>query len=176
MDQNRSWEANRSSATQQISRILWNVKVYYRIRKSPPFVPVLSQIDPIHISQPTSRIYIFVSSICVSVFQVVSFPQISSLKPCMHLSSPSCVLHSLSIPVFLHYHPNDIRWEVRSMNLPVTSSLRSKYPPYMLFSKTLSLCFSLDVSSYSNSLCWPVLYVLQSFLQCGNVFGSLMIP
>jgi hypothetical protein len=35
------------------------------------------------------------------VFQVVSFPQVSPLKPCMHLSSPPYVPHVLPISVFL---------------------------------------------------------------------------
>ena len=35
------------------------------------------------------------------VIQVVYFPQVSSLKPCMHLSSPPHVLHDLPISVFL---------------------------------------------------------------------------
>jgi hypothetical protein len=38
MQQNPSWEANRSSASQGIPRI----------HNSPPHAPILSQIDPVH--------------------------------------------------------------------------------------------------------------------------------
>ena len=50
MERSHFWEANRFSASQEISRIVWNPKIRYCIHKRPPPVPILSQLDPVHIS------------------------------------------------------------------------------------------------------------------------------
>jgi len=42
------WEANSSSDSQNIHRILYNMNVYYRVHKSTPLVPTVSHMNPVH--------------------------------------------------------------------------------------------------------------------------------
>jgi hypothetical protein len=41
-----SWEANRSLASQEIPRILYNPKIHYSTHKRPPPIAILGQINP----------------------------------------------------------------------------------------------------------------------------------
>jgi hypothetical protein len=52
VDQSPSWEANSYSASQKIPRFLWYQKVLCRVCTSPPPVPVLRQMNSVHISPP----------------------------------------------------------------------------------------------------------------------------
>ena len=102
MEQSPSWEANRYS---KIPRILWNLKVHYRVHKSPSPVTILSQIESVYHPFPhhsTSRRTILISSsylrLCISNGL---FPSGFLTKT---LYAPYCtpyVPHVLPISVFL---------------------------------------------------------------------------
>jgi hypothetical protein len=47
MEQSPSWKANQYSASPEITSILCNPKVHYRIHNIPPTDPILSQINPV---------------------------------------------------------------------------------------------------------------------------------
>jgi len=57
---NPSGETNRFAASQEITHILWNLKVHYCTHTCPPPVSILSQLDPVH--APTSWRSIFILS------------------------------------------------------------------------------------------------------------------
>jgi hypothetical protein len=96
-------QADTSSASQDLARILWNPQVHYRSHKHPPAVPILSQINPVHAFLPhflKIHFNIILPSMrrsCKWYFSLRSPPP----KPCMHLCRLPYVLHALPISFFL---------------------------------------------------------------------------
>jgi hypothetical protein len=62
MELNSSWEAVYCAATQELPSILWNMKVHYRVHKSPSLVSILSQIDPVHTTPDYLRSILILST------------------------------------------------------------------------------------------------------------------
>jgi hypothetical protein len=60
MEQSPSWEANNFSASQEIPRISWNLKVHYGIHKRPAPVPVLRQTNTVQPPHTTSCRFVLI--------------------------------------------------------------------------------------------------------------------
>ena len=77
LEQTPSWEANKSSANQEIPYILRNPKVYYRIQKRPPPVRILGHSNLVH--DPILFLKSLLLLLLLSSHLLLSFP--SGLLP-----------------------------------------------------------------------------------------------
>jgi hypothetical protein len=89
-----SWEGANCAAIQDLPILFWNPKVHYHVHKSPPLVPILSQIDPVH-TTPSCLSKIYFNIVHILVFLVVSF--LLAFPPISYKlsSSPPFLLHAL---------------------------------------------------------------------------------
>jgi hypothetical protein len=116
------WEANSHWGSHEILRLLWNPKVRYC--QSPPLVPILSQMNPVHTF----------SSYFSNIHSYIIFPSIPrssewSLTPSvfqtktLHISqlSRACYMLHPSHPLWFD-HFNDILWSIHVMKLLIMQS------------------------------------------------------
>ena len=163
MEQSPSSEANGSSATQETTRILWNLKVHYHIHKSPSpvlFWPGSIQSMSLH---PTSSVFILILfshlhlDLPNSLFPSGFSPPTKTLYA--PLLSPVCAMCPAYI-ILLDFVTIIFGEKYRSwtsslcslVHFPVTSSLLGPYNILStLFSNTFGLCFSLNVRDQVSS-------------------------
>jgi hypothetical protein len=135
--------------------ILWEPKVHYCINNSPPSVPILSQLSPVHVPSHFMKINFNIIPIYAWVSQVVSFPQVSLPKSCMHRPFPH-ICYMLAPIILLDFVTQKIFGDeyislgsslCSLLHSPVTSGLLG--PNILLsalFSKSLSHCSSLSTT------------------------------
>jgi hypothetical protein len=105
MQESPSWETDSTSASLEIPHILWNPKVHYRIYKSPPPVPILSQVNPDHASPPISWRHNFTLSshlrpVLSSGFILSGLPLKILYAPLLSPVRAACPAHLILLDLF----------------------------------------------------------------------------
>ena len=138
------------------SRILWNPKIHYRSHKSLPPVPILSQIDPVHVPHPNSRRFILILSFHLhlglpSGLLPSGFPIKTLHAPFLFPVCATCPAYLSLLDLVTRIVVGEYRSQTSSLcslrlSLVTSSVLDSNIFLIILFSKTLSLHSSLSVN------------------------------
>jgi len=123
MQHSPSWEANWFAASPEIPRILRNPKVHYRSQKFPPPVPILSQLDAVHI--PIS--YFLKTHLNIIFPSTPGSPKwlFPSSFPTKTLSSPHKCYMSRPSLFSRCDNPNNNVWVYRSLSSSLRNFLHS---------------------------------------------------
>jgi hypothetical protein len=153
-----SWEVASCAATQEFPKILWNPKVRYGVQKIPPLVPILRHIGSIQPYPISLRSILLLFTHLRLRLPSGLFPSGFPTKiPYAFLFAP-CVLHALLLPSW----PADSNYTFEEYKLWSSSLCSFLQPPltsYLfgpnillstLFSNTLNLCSSFNVSDQVN--------------------------
>jgi hypothetical protein len=150
MDQSTFREAANCAATQEHPSILWNPKVHYRVHKSSPPVPILSQINPVHTTPSYLRSISILSTHLRLGLPRFLFPSGFPINILYSYRFSPFVLHALSSSSsltwsFWLYLAKSTSYE--ALHYAVLSNLLSLYlfGPNIPLS-TLSLCSSVNVT------------------------------
>jgi hypothetical protein len=146
------WKANCHSACQKILLPLWNPKVHYRVHKSPPMDPILSQPNPVRPIDPYLPKYHL--NIILLPTPRCSQRSLTFRPPNQNPVNTSPLPHACHTSRPPHppwfNHPNIIRWRIQVMKFiimqlspwSVSLPFRSTYLPQNPVLKTLSRCSS----------------------------------
>jgi len=129
MEQSPYWEADSSSATQEILYILQNPKVHHCFHNSLPLVPSLSLINPVHKLSPCSFKISF-----NAIFNTTLVIQVESILSQFHAKNPAwtpLLPRTNHTPHSSHFpgydHPNNIWYHMQAQHYYLRTSLAQIY-------------------------------------------------
>jgi hypothetical protein len=110
MELSPSWEATNCATTQKLPNILWNPKVHYSVHKSPPLIPILNQINPVH-TTPSD----------LSILTLSTYLRLGFLSGLFLSGFPTNNLYAfLFSPFLLHALPNSFSLSVQRLVIQST--------------------------------------------------------